>query len=130
MYFDNVGGETLDAALERMNDFGRIIACGGISQYNKAPGETYGIKNYMAVVRKQLTYQGFIVSRWADRFNEGYEQLGKWIASGDMKLKETVVNGFENLPTAFVGLFKGDNTGKMIVRVSEPRVARAAKPRL
>jgi NADPH-dependent curcumin reductase CurA len=71
-----VGGEMLDTALNLMNTFGRIIACGGISQYNaKDDSEIYGLKNYMAIVRSQLLYQGFIVTRWADEFDEARAQL-------------------------------------------------------
>lgn len=120
MYWDNVGGETLDAALERMNTYGRIVACGGISQYNKSHDEIYGLKNYMAVVKSQLTYRGFLLPQWADRFAEGRQQLVNWVESGQLKLQDTVVHGFANIPVAFTGLFNGDNLGKMVVKVEEP----------
>ena len=117
VYFDNVGGPTLDAAFANMNTFGRIIACGGISQYNKTPAETYGLKNFMATVRSQLTIGGFIVGRWARQFPQGRQALAAYIADGKIKEQYTFYNGFESLPDAFQGLFKGKNLGKMVVSV-------------
>jgi len=125
VYWDNVGGETLDAALERMKTYGRIVACGAISQYNKNSNEIYGLKNYMNVVKFQLKYQGFIVSQWADRFEEGRQQLAAWCESGHVKLQDTVVHGFANIPVAFAGLFNGENLGKMVVKVEESDSLRA-----
>lgn len=117
VYFDNVGGETLDAALNAMNTYGRIIACGGISQYNaKDAGEIYGLKNYMAIVRSQLTYQGFIVTRWMNEFPAARAQLAQWVKEGKLRRSETVIDGFDGLPQAFQGLFSGQNTGKMLVK--------------
>lgn len=117
VYFDNVGGEMLDAALAALKPFGRIIACGGISMYNaKDAKEIHGLKNYMSIVRNQLLYQGFIVTRWENEFSEARKQLASWVKEGKLVHEETVVNGFENLPSAFQGLFVGSNTGKMVVR--------------
>ena len=82
----------LDEALNLMNTYGRIIACGGISQYNAADSsEIYGLKNYMAIVRSQLLYQGFIVSRWADEFDEARAQLAAWLAEGKLAHEETIM---------------------------------------
>ena len=89
----------LDEALNLMNTYGRIIACGGISQYNAADSsEIYGLKNYMAIVRSQLLYQGFIVSRWADEFDEARAQLAAWLAEGKLAHEETIMG--ECLPAA------------------------------
>lgn len=117
IYFDNVGGEMLDASLNVMNTYGRIIACGAISQYNaQNASEIYGLKNYMAIVKSQLSYQGFIVSRWEKEFPQARSQLAAWVKEGKLKHSETVVDGFENLGRAFQGLFTGENTGKMLVQ--------------
>ena len=76
----------------------------------------YGLKNYMAIVRSQLLYQGFIVSRWADEFDEARAQLAAWLAEGKLAHEETIMPGFESIPTAFAALFEGGNTGKMLVQ--------------
>lgn len=120
VYWDNVGGETLDAALARMKTFGRIVACGMISQYNaQGLDEVHGLKNYVNIVGKQLLFQGFIVNRWASRFGEGYAALSEGVRSGNLTIKETILEGFAKIPDAFAGLFKGDNIGKMSVKVEE-----------
>ncbi|KAJ1543824.1 hypothetical protein HK405_009045 [Cladochytrium tenue] len=114
IYFENVGGETLEAVLPLMNNFGRIIACGMISGYN---GESYGIKNLFHVVSKRLTIKGFIVGDHPERKPEFYEKVPRWVAEGKIKYVEHIVEGFENIPSAFVGLFTGDNLGKAVVKV-------------
>ncbi len=118
IYFENVGGIHLEAALEHMNKFGRIVMCGMISMYNATepvPGPT----NLVNMIGKQLTMQGFIISEHFDRLPQFYADMGKWIAEGHIKWKETIVEGLENAPTALIGLFKGDNFGKMIVKVGD-----------
>jgi NADPH-dependent curcumin reductase CurA len=117
IYFDNVGGPTMDSALAHMAPFGRIIACGAISQYNKKPDERYGMKNMFQIIGNQLRIEGFIVTRWASEFAETTQQLCKMIKEGKLKSKYTTVNGFENVPSALRGLFSGENTGKYIVAV-------------
>jgi NADPH-dependent curcumin reductase CurA len=115
VYFENVGGAHLDAALEHMNPRGRIVLCGMISQYNaSAPS---GPSNLRLAVRKRLTLQGFIVSDHLDRQAQFYADMGAWMATGKMHWQETIVDGIENAPRAFIGLFSGDNTGKMLVRL-------------
>ena len=117
VYFDNVGGVHLEAALEHMNTYGRIVSCGMISMYNATepvPGPT----NLAYMIGKQLTMQGFIVTDHFDKMQQFYLDMGKWIAEGKIKWKETVVNGIENAPKAFIGLFKGENFGKMIVKIA------------
>ena len=115
VYFENVGGAHLDAALEHMNPRGRIVLCGMISQYNaSAPS---GPSNLRLAVRKRLTLQGFIVSDHLDRQAQFYADMAAWMAAGKMHWQETIVDGIENAPRAFIGLFSGDNTGKMLVRL-------------
>jgi NADPH-dependent curcumin reductase CurA len=115
VYFENVGGAHLDAALEHMNLRGRIALCGMISQYNDtAPS---GPGNLRLAVRKRLTLQGFIVSDHLDRQAQFAADMGAWMAAGKMHWQETIVDGIENAPRAFIGLFSGDNTGKMLVRL-------------
>jgi NADPH-dependent curcumin reductase CurA len=115
VYFENVGGAHLDAALEHMNLRGRIALCGMISQYNDTASSGPG--NLRLAVRKRLTLQGFIVSDHLDRQAQFSADMGAWIAAGKIHWQETIVDGIENAPKAFIGLFSGDNTGKMLVRL-------------
>jgi NADPH-dependent curcumin reductase CurA len=116
VYFDNVGGEQLEAALTALRPFGRVIACGSISRYNDTRAEP-GPRNLAFIVTKRLRVQGFIVTDHTDRFGEFVRQVGPWVAEGRLAYRETVLEGIESIPTAFAGLFRGDNTGKMLVRV-------------
>jgi NADPH-dependent curcumin reductase CurA len=116
VYFDNVGGEQLEASLTALRSFGRVIACGAISRYNdQAPAP--GPRNFGFVVSKRLRIEGFIVSDHTDRFRDFAAEVGPWIAAGKISCRETILDGIENIPVAFAGLFRGDNTGKMLVRV-------------
>jgi len=118
IYYDNVGGETLEQTIEMMNDFGRIIMCGAISQYDKRPAERYGVKNLFHVVAKQLKLQGFIVTSFKpEQFAEANEDLAKWIREGTVQDRHTALEGFDQFPAAIMGLFAGRNTGKMLVSV-------------
>ncbi len=116
IYFDNVGGKHLEAALSHMNTFGRVVLCGMISLYN-ATRPLPGPSNLFFATVKRLTLKGFIVSDHLERLPEFNADMGKWIAEGRIKWKETIVNGIENAPKAFIGLFKGENFGKMLVRI-------------
>jgi hypothetical protein len=116
VYFDNVGGETLDACLFGMKEHGRIAACGAVSLYDGAP--PYGVHGTPMIISKRLTVRGFIVT---DFFNQGARALADlegWVSSGQLKVLEDIVDGFENLPAALVGLLAGQNVGKRMVRVS------------
>ncbi|MGD9135488.1 MAG: NADP-dependent oxidoreductase [Desulfobacterales bacterium] len=117
VYFENVGGVHLEAALEHMNNHGRIVLCGMISMYN-ATEPVPGPPNLTYIIGKQLTMQGFIVTDHFDKMQQFTADMGKWIAEGKIKWKETMVDGLENAPKALIGLFRGENFGKMIVRVS------------
>jgi NADPH-dependent curcumin reductase CurA len=116
VYFDNVGGTQLEAALFALRPFGRIIACGSISRYNDERPEP-GPRNLAYIVTKRLRMQGFIVSDHSDRYRDFLGEVGPWVGAGELECRETIVEGIENVPTAFAGLFRGDNTGKMLVRV-------------
>jgi len=118
VYYENVGGAHLEAALEHMNKFGRVVMCGMIAIYN-ATKPTPGPSNLASIIRKQLTLQGFIVSDHFDILMQFYADMAKWIAEGKIKWKETIVDGIENAPRAFIGLFNGENLGKMIVKVGD-----------
>ena len=116
VYFENVGGEHLQAALEHMNAFGRVSVCGMISQYNATEPQP-GPSNLGHVIGKRLTLKGFIVTDHFDRLPQFYTDVGRWVAEGKIKWKETVLEGVENAPRAFMALFTGDNFGKMLVKV-------------
>jgi NADPH-dependent curcumin reductase CurA len=114
--FDNVGGAQLELALNRLEPFGRVIACGSISRYNDERPEP-GPRNLAFVVTKRLRVEGFIVSDHFDRFGEFLAEVAPWVRDGTLQYRETVLDGIERVPDAFAGLFRGDNVGKMLVRV-------------
>ncbi len=116
VYFENVGGAHLEAAIAHMNTFGRIVLCGMISQYN-ATEPPPGPSNLMLAVLRRLTLQGFIVRDHLERRPPFLADMGQWIKEGRIKWKETVVAGIENTPKAFIGLFMGENLGKMLVKI-------------
>lgn len=117
VYFDNVGGDHLEAAIGAMADFGRIACCGAIADYN-ADTPPPGPRNLMMLVSKRLTMRGFIVTdHWAEAASEFYRLVGGWVADGSLTWRETVVDGIDNAVDAFLGLHRGDNTGKMLVRL-------------
>lgn len=120
VYFENVGGAHLEVALELMNRFGRIVACGMISQYN-ATEPPPGPRNIIQVVGKSLTMQGFIVSNYLDMVPSFFADMGQWVREGKMKWEETIVEGIAKAPDAFLGLFTGANAGKMLVRLGPDR---------
>ncbi len=117
VYFENVGGEHLQAALTQMNNHGRIVACGMISQYNNTEAVP-GPSNLMLIVGKRIKMQGFIVSDYSARADEFYAEMGRWIREGKIQWEETILEGIENAPEAFIGLFSGENMGKMLVRLA------------
>jgi NADPH-dependent curcumin reductase CurA len=115
-YFDNVGSTHLEAALEVLNKFGRVSCCGMISTYNEAqPGPA----NLTRIITKQLHLQGLLVSNFFQdkRIGEFGRDMSAWLASGAIKAEETIVDGFENTPQAFISLFSGKNNGKMLVKL-------------
>src|SRR5688572_374008 len=116
VYFDNVGGDTLEAALGAMRLRGRIVACGSISRYN-ATEAAPGPRNLFLVVTKRLRMQGFIVFDHFDRFPAFLEEVAPRVADGSLRYRETIVDGIERAPEAFIGMLEGANIGKMLVRV-------------
>ncbi len=117
IYFDNVGGVQLEAALSRMNPFGRIPVCGMISLYN-ATELPPGPSNLIQIIPKRLTLRGFIVSDHLDRYPEFLRDMTAWFTEGRIRIRETIVEGIENAPRAFLGMLRGENTGKMLVRLA------------
>ena len=117
VYFDNVGGDHLQAAIELAKPFGRLALCGMISQYNDTE-PTPGPHNLLQIIGKQLKVQGFIVSSHADLQPRFIRDIAGWVAAGRMTFRDTVLEGIEAAPEAFLGLFKGVNTGKMLVKLS------------
>ena len=116
VYFDNVGADHLDAALVTLNDRGRVAMSGAIASYNATeppPGPT----NIGLVITKRLTLRGFIVSDHLDRTQAMIAEVGGWLSEGKISHSETVVDGLENAPGAFIDLLRGANTGKMLVRL-------------
>lgn len=116
VYFDNVGGDHLQAALNCMRPNGRIPLCGAISQYN-ATAPVPGPHNLAIAIGSQLTLKGFIVSNYNHMREAFVRDMGEWVSSGRLKYQETVFEGIDNMPEAFIGLFTGANTGKMIVNL-------------
>lgn len=112
--FENVGGEIFDACLARMNPFGRIALCGLIAGYN---GEPMAIKNVRAFLTMRLTMRGFIVSEHMDLWPQGLKELGMLVATGKLKFRESIAQGLEAAPEAFIGLLKGRNFGKQLVKL-------------
>ncbi|APY12868.1 NADP-dependent oxidoreductase [Seonamhaeicola sp. S2-3] len=116
IYFDNVGGPISDAVLFNINRFARIIICGAISVYNETEiPKSMSVQPFL--VKNSALMQGFIVSNYADKFPEAIQKLSGWLTDGTLKYKETIVEGFDNIPNAFIDLFEGKNKGKMIVKI-------------
>ncbi len=118
VYFENVGGPMLEAVLLHMNPFGRIPVCGMISQYNDETPRP-GPRTLISVIPKRLKMQGFIVSDHMDRRDDFVRDVSRWLKEGRVRYRETIVAGLENAPQAFIGLFSGENTGKMVVQISD-----------
>ncbi|MET4059184.1 NADPH-dependent curcumin reductase CurA [Arthrobacter sp. UYP6] len=114
VYFDNVGGEHLEAAISAMNKFGRIAMCGAISQYNTTDAPT-GPRNLALAIGKEITLRGFIVGSYNQYADEFASLMSGWLRDGSVNYDETFVDGLQNAPQAFIDLMKGANKGKMIV---------------
>lgn len=118
IYFDNVGGDHLDSALALANDHARFVLCGMISGYNEGK-PAIGVRNLFSAIEKRIKLQGLIASDHIDVLPEFIPRMSAWIKAGQVQLRETVVDGLERAPEAFIGLFKGANTGKMLVRLTK-----------
>ena len=119
VFFDNVGGDTLEAAIDHMADFGRIVLCGAISGYNdEVPGP--GPRNLMNLVTRRIRMQGFIVLDYLNRADEAIGALSQWVQAGELAWREDVQEGFENIPATLQRLFDGRNQGKQLLKLAEP----------
>jgi hypothetical protein len=114
VYFENVGGAILDAMLARMRLFSRIVVCGLIAEYDAA--EPYGYKRLRSILVNRIRMQGMIVFDWKDRYGDAIKGLASHLASGRLKYRESVIEGLENAPRGLIGLLKGENFGKQLVR--------------
>ena len=123
VYFDNVGGVVSDAVLRNLNFYARISLCGAISQYNATTPEM-GPRLMGTFVGKRATARGFIVSDFAAHYEPALRQMAAWIASGKLKYREDIVEGIEKTPRAFIGLLRGENFGKMLVKVGNDPTTR------
>ncbi|WLR53344.1 NADP-dependent oxidoreductase [Bacillus tianshenii] len=121
VYYENVGGEISDAVFTQLNDFSRIPVCGAISAYNLPAGEDIGPRIQTTLIKTRALMKGFIVGDYMDRWPEATKDLAQWLQQGKLKYEETISEGFEKIPEAFLGLFKGENMGKQLVKVAEPR---------
>ncbi len=121
VYFDNVGGEILDAALANLRLGARVVICGAISQYNKTGGKmddaAYAPKNYMSLLVNRARMEGFIVFDFTDRYPQAAKDMAEWISAGDLKHREDIVEGFDTFPETLNKLFSGDNFGKLVLKV-------------
>ncbi len=122
VYFDNVGGDILEAAIEHIADFGRIVLCGQISLYNDAEPRP-GPKNLMLLVTRRVRMQGFIVMDFLDRRDEALADLMTWLAEGKLAWREDVQEGFENIPATLLRLYDGRNQGKQLLKLADPSSA-------
>ena len=116
VYYDNVGGEILDAAMDNINKNGRVINCGAISLYNETEPQT-GPRYEGIFVKKTVLMQGFLVRDHVKEFGPATQQLLEWLNDGKLTYSETIVDGFKNIPQAFIDLFEGKNKGKMVVQI-------------
>ncbi len=119
VFFDNVGGATLETALDHLALNARVVLCGGISGYNETTPPP-GPRNLMNLVTQRARMEGFIVIDFLPRFAEAAAELAEWVMSGDIAYSEDIQRGFENAPTTFLRLFQGLNTGKQLLEVAEP----------
>jgi NADPH-dependent curcumin reductase CurA len=118
IYFDNVGGEILDLVLARLARNARIVICGAISQYNNQ-GPMRGPSNYMSLLVNRARMEGFLVFDYADRYFEAATEMAGWMVEGKLKSREDIVEGFENFPETLLKLFKGENIGKLVLKVAD-----------
>ena len=119
VFFDNVGGDTLEAGINHMADFGRIVLCGAIAGYNDetpAPGP----RNLMILITRRIRMQGFIVIDYLTRAEEAYTALAEWVSAGEIAWRDDIQEGFENIPATLQRLFDGRNTGKQLLKLAEP----------
>lgn len=118
VFFDNVGGELFDAVFANINRLGRIAICGQIADYNEQNPPT-GPRPMHTLIKKSARMEGYVVYDFSDKFDEAKKQIGEWYNDGKMIYRENLIEGFENIPDAFIGLFEGENIGKQMVKVAD-----------
>jgi NADPH-dependent curcumin reductase CurA len=118
VYFDNVGGDILDAALASLAHGARVVICGAISQYNAEGGRMQGPSNYMMLLVRRARMQGFLVFDYAARYKEAAAEMAGWMQEGKLRTREEIVEGIETFPEALLKLFRGENTGKLVLKVA------------
>jgi NADPH-dependent curcumin reductase CurA len=118
VYFDNVGGETLDVVLTQIARGARIVICGAISQYNNPDGFR-GPANYMMLLVQRARMEGFVIFDYAQRYGDAAKEMASWMAEGKLKSREDIVEGLETFPDTLLKLYKGENTGKLVIKVAE-----------
>ena len=119
IFFDNVGGEVLEAAIEHMAEKGRIVLCGQIANYNNQKPQP-GPSNLMQVITRRVRMEGFIMIDFIDRIDEAMNDLITWVMEGKIVYREDIQEGFEHIPATFLRLFSGKNTGKQLLKLAEP----------
>lgn len=119
VYFDNVGGAHLDAAVGQMRPLGRIPVCGMISAYNNKGARSEGVTTLANMIYNRVTMRGFVVYEFNDRRDEFLADMRGWLAEGKIKYRETIMNGIEQAPLALIGLLRGENLGKMLVKLAD-----------
>lgn len=119
VFFDNVGGATLEAAIEQIAEHGRIVLCGAISTYNDAEPQP-GPRNLMNLILRRVRMEGFIAVDFLERMSEAQAALMEWVFGGQIKYREDIQEGFENIPRTFLRLFSGENQGKQLLRIADP----------
>ena len=118
VYFDNVGGDILDAVLTQLARGARVVLCGAISQYNNTTPNK-GPSNYLSLLVNRASMKGMLIIDYADRYGEAAREMAGWMAAGKLKSREDIVEGFETFPETLLKLFKGENTGKLALKVSD-----------
>lgn len=118
VYFDNVGGDILDAVLAQLARGARVVLCGAISQYNATTG-IKGPSNYLSLLINSARMEGFIVFNYASRYGEAAREMAGWMAAGKLKSREDIVQGFETFPDTFLRLFRGENFGKLMLKLAD-----------
>lgn len=118
VFFDNVGGKLFDSVFANANKHSRMVICGQIAEYNQEDPPT-GPRPQHALIKKSARIEGYVVFDFKDEFEAAKKQLGDWLNSGQLKYKENLIEGFEKIPSAFIGLFEGENIGKQMVKISE-----------
>jgi len=122
VYFENVGGAHLDAAMGQMRPLGRVPVCGMISAYNNKGARSEGVTSLSNMIYNRVTMKGFVVYEFFDMRDQFLSDMRQWIGEGKMKYQETIMQGIENAPNALIGLFQGENSGKMLVQISPEKV--------